>query len=299
MNLLKKIHGWKLPFLAVIGISFAIYVLFYRPAPPPKEPLTAPPQSQFKEKISGIGIIEPKSESISIGAELPGIIHRIFVKTGDQVKQGSPLFQLDTRDINAQIGVMEKNIITATNEAEDAASHFHTIQNITNRRVISQDAYNKRMYGEKIARAKLNALKESLTQLKITKERMTTKSPISGQILEQNIHPGEYVQGAAQPNGQPLLLMGDTSTLHVRVEIDEENLPKIKPTSVAEAYRRGDTTTPLPLTFVRFEPFVRPKQNIGNTGQRVDTRVLQIIYALPTVNIPLFSGQQLDVFIRR
>jgi multidrug efflux pump subunit AcrA (membrane-fusion protein) len=271
----------------------------YRPAPPPKEPLTPPPQSKFQEKISGIGIIEPKSESIFIGVEIPGIIQKIFVKTGDSIKQGAPLFQLDTRDIDAQINVMKKNIITATQEANDARAHFRSIQSVTNRRIISQDAYNKRMYGEKIAQGKLDSLKTSLIHLQTTKERMTTRAPISGQILELNVHPGEYAQGATQPNGQPWILMGDTSTLNVRVEIDEENLPKIKPTSIAESYRRGDTTTPLPLTFVRFEPFVRPKQNIGNTGQRVDTRVLQIIYALPKVDVPLFSGQQLDVFIKR
>jgi hypothetical protein len=53
-----------------------------------------------------------------------------------------------------------------------------------------------------------------------------------------------------------------------------------------------------PLQFVRFEPFVVPKRSLtGDSTERVDTRVLQIIYRIQRDDVPLFVGQQLDVFI--
>jgi outer membrane protein len=64
----------------------------------------------------------------------------------------------------------------------------------------------------------------------------------------------------------------------------------------AKAYKRGDTSKIYPLAFVRFEPYVAPKQNLAVTGQRVDTRVLQVIYALPE-GTDLFTGQQMDVYV--
>lgn len=61
---------------------------------------------------------------------------------------------------------------------------------------------------------------------------------------------------------------------------------------------RGNAVLKAPLEFVRFEPFVVPKRSLtGDSTERVDTRVLQVIYRVARDDVPLFVGQQLDVFI--
>ena len=56
---------------------------------------------------------------------------------------------------------------------------------------------------------------------------------------------------------------------------------------------RGNPEISVPLTFVRFEPYVLAKRSLtGDTTERVDTRVLQAIYEFAA-----FVGQQVDVFI--
>ena len=66
----------------------------------------------------------------------------------------------------------------------------------------------------------------------------------------------------------------------------------------AEATLRGRSTIRAPLSFVRLEPYVTPKKSLtGNPGERTDTRVLQAIYALDPDAMPVFVGQQVDVFI--
>jgi HlyD family secretion protein len=53
------------------------------------------------------------------------------------------------------------------------------------------------------------------------------------------------------------------------------------------------------LRFVRVEPYVVPKKSLtGENTERVDTRVLQVIYAVENPDPPLYVGQQLDVFIQ-
>ena len=62
---------------------------------------------------------------------------------------------------------------------------------------------------------------------------------------------------------------------------------------------KGDPTVTFPLVFTRIEPYVIPKVSLtGSSTERVDTRVLQVIYSLtrPT-DPPLYVGQQVDVFI--
>lgn len=70
-----------------------------------------------------------------------------------------------------------------------------------------------------------------------------------------------------------------------------------EPEPLASERSHGASIT-TPLEFVRFEPFVVPKRSLtGDSTERVDTRVLQVIYRVERDDIPLFVGQQLDVFI--
>jgi hypothetical protein len=56
----------------------------------------------------------------------------------------------------------------------------------------------------------------------------------------------------------------------------------------------------MPIRFVRIEPYVVPKRSLtGDSAERVDTRVLQIIFELDRPAVPLYVGQQVDVFIQR
>ena len=91
---------------------------------------------------------------------------------------------------------------------------------------------------------------------------------------------------------------GDSDKLHVRVDIDEYDIPRFVPNAPARATLKGQPTDFYPLKFVRIEPYVVPKKSLtGDNTERVDTRVLQVIYAIDSAGKRLFVGQQLDVFI--
>jgi hypothetical protein len=87
--------------------------------------------------------------------------------------------------------------------------------------------------------------------------------------------------------------------MHVRAEFDELEAGSIRAASAAYAALRGEDRR-LPLRLVRFEPLVTPKRQLsGSTRERVDTRVLQVVYAVARAEAPLFVGQQVDVFVDR
>jgi hypothetical protein len=61
---------------------------------------------------------------------------------------------------------------------------------------------------------------------------------------------------------------------------------------------RGNPELKAPLQFVRTEPAVIPKILLtGDTTQRTDTRVLQVVYSFDPAALPLYVGQMTDVFI--
>jgi hypothetical protein len=52
------------------------------------------------------------------------------------------------------------------------------------------------------------------------------------------------------------------------------------------------------LSFIRVEPYVMPKKSLtGDNTERVDTRVLQVIYRVDRDDPGLFVGMQVDVFL--
>src|SRR5207302_4970414 len=86
--------------------------------------------------------------------------------------------------------------------------------------------------------------------------------------------------------------------LHVRVDIDENDAWRFQTCAPAMASVRGNADIKTPLQYVRTDPDVIPKVTLtGDTTQRTDTRVLQVIYSFDPASLPPYLGQLMDVFI--
>jgi hypothetical protein len=46
------------------------------------------------------------------------------------------------------------------------------------------------------------------------------------------------------------------------------------------------------------EPYVVPKRSLtGDSNERVDTRVMQVLYSFNRADLPIYTGQLMDVYI--
>lgn len=63
------------------------------------------------------------------------------------------------------------------------------------------------------------------------------------------------------------------------------------------AFTHGDRIS-IELRFVRIDPRIVPKKSLtGGTTERVDTRVLFVVYEVVGATPPIDAGQKLDVFM--
>lgn len=148
-----------------------------------------------------------------------------------------------------------------------------------------------------VAEAEVFSAKATVEGARVNLERHTVAALVPAQVLQVNVRPGQF---AGQLNNNTLLVLGDTGTLHVRADIDEQDLDRFVKGAKAYAYLRGRSEPVYELTPYRVEPYVIPKRNLtGENSERIDTRVLQVIYALPSSvkRGELYVGQQMDVFI--
>ena len=128
--------------------------------------------------------------------------------------------------------------------------------------------------------------KADLESAKIDLDRLTVRAPVDGQVMQLKVHLGEYA-----PTGvlsQPLILLGGVEPMHVRVNVDENDAWRVRSSAQAIGFLRGNNQIKTPLHFVCFEPYVVPKVSLtGDSTERVDTRVLQIIYSFERGNLPI------------
>jgi multidrug resistance efflux pump len=128
-------------------------------------------------------------------------------------------------------------------------------------------------------------------------DRLTMRAPIAGVILQNKVRLGQFAQ--CGPLSEPLMILGSVTPLHVRVDVDEHDAWRVRGGAPAAASPRGNGSIRIPLEFVRFEPYVIPKKSLtGDSTERVDTRVLQVIYRVKDQNASLYVGQQMDVYIK-
>lgn len=144
------------------------------------------------------------------------------------------------------------------------------------------------------ARAALAQAEAAVEENRRNAARAVVRAPYDGTVLEMNVRAGEF----ATANRETLVLFGDLSSLRVRVDVDEESAPLVRGRPKAVAIVRGFPDRPVELEFVRTEPVVRPKRSLsGATNERVDTRVLQVLFRLGPSELPIYVGQQVDVYM--
>jgi multidrug efflux pump subunit AcrA (membrane-fusion protein) len=147
-----------------------------------------------------------------------------------------------------------------------------------------------------IARARVASAQAQVESAKTNLDRLTVRAPVDGRLLQVKIRPGEFA--AVGVLADPLILLGRTDVMHIRVDVDENEASRVRQGAKAVAYVRGNSSITTALDFVRVEPFIVPKRSLtGDTTERVDTRVLQVIYAFEPKDLPVYVGQQMDVYI--
>ena len=301
-----------LPIIAFAALAFGVVsVVRSQPRRQTNTPPSPPPVSPYERVVAADGLVEASSENISIGTSISEVVTGVPVVVGEKVKAGEPLFILDQRQLHADLLARQADLAVAETQvnvdaalSKDASQQLSFAETLVDKRAISSEELAKRRFAAEAAQARLDAAKAQTTaaaaQVKSVEtqiERSTVRAPIDGEVLQVKIHVGEYAPAGV--TATPLILLGRLKPLNIRVDVDEHEAWRVRPEAKATANVRGNANLKTPLTFVRFEPFVVPKKSLtGDSTERVDTRVLQVVYRVEDDSLPLFVGQQMDVFIQ-
>ena len=344
-----KLRFIVIPALAIAGIGLSMYTVRRQVPTSPVPPMSIEPaKSPFPRRIAGVGLVEPSSDVISVGSQLPGVVANVAVLEGQKVSEGDVLFSLDGRQTMADlaeararlaveerklgalkalprapsVAMAEATLASARAQLVDAKGRLDRLVELGPEAAASRnerprleyelaaaDAAVRRAEADlaevrqgtwpedmAVQEAQVEAARSAVKALEVTLERETVRSPISGTVLAVEIDEGEFVSPGSISE---FVALGDVDALHVRVQIDELDAWRFTPDCKAVAAPRGGSPARYPLAYLRTVPYVVPKKSLtGESAERIDVRVLQVLYR---VDVPagtrLFPGELLDVFI--
>jgi HlyD family secretion protein len=183
---------YGLPILAALALAFALLsTKRLGPAVTAAEPPQTPPRAQYAQQLGAVGLIEASSENVAISVPVPGLVTAVAVKAGEQVKRGQMLFQLDDRDLRAELALRQSSVEVAqarlakleagtrpeelppaqarVEEAkamlEDANVQLRVLEAVEDKRAIRQEDLLRRRRAVESAQARLQQSQASLKLL--------------------------------------------------------------------------------------------------------------------------------------
>jgi RND family efflux transporter MFP subunit len=312
MKIRQTLTRWGIPLVAV-ALALTAFRIIAANKPEDTQvalanpPATAPTAAQL---IAGAGLVEPSSELLAIAAAVPGVIDTVGVRVGQAVKKGDVLFTLDARSVQAELAQREAALISARQQVAEAQIQLEERQaslalyeGIGDARAMTQEELQRRRFAVQTAGARVASARAAVVQAQAAVKasateltRLTVRAPMDATVLRLTARPGQFAPAAQLQ--EPLVTLGRLDPLHVRIDVDEADLSRLTQGAAATVSPRGDSKNKVQAQFVRVEPLVIPKRSLTNAvSERVDTRVLQVVYALPADAKGFYPGQQVDAFV--
>lgn len=149
---------------------------------PPPESVTSivARQDEWPGTMAVIGTVEAV-HGVTVAADLPGIVSKITFDSGQSVREGDVLVELDTRQERAQLAALEA-------QRDLAGITYKRTQQLVSEGVISRQDYDQ-------ATAQQKSTEANVAEIRATIERKTIRAPFSGALGIRKVNLGQYLAG--------------------------------------------------------------------------------------------------------
>jgi membrane fusion protein (multidrug efflux system) len=173
----------------------------FQPPPEAVTTITAQPE-EWPATLSAIGTMAAV-QGVTVSADLPGTVERIFFDSGQAVRAGQMLAVLDTRQEQAQLSAIEA-------QRELARLTFERMQGLLNERVISAAEFDR-------ATAEYRQTDARLGEIRAVIERKTIRAPFSGILGLRQVNLGQYLAG-----GDALVSLQSLNPIYVNFGVPQQ-----------------------------------------------------------------------------
>jgi multidrug efflux system membrane fusion protein len=175
-------------------------------------------------ELPATGTVEPL-QTVSVQAQVGGILRRVAFKEGDEVKQGQVLFELDPRPYRAAldqaVAILARDRAQATNAAQEAKRYEALVE----KQYVTSQQYEQARTTAAASEATLAGSQGAVDEARLNLQYATIRAPISGRTGSVLLREGNLVRGNT---AEPLVTINRLRPILVRFAVPADNLPLIQ-----------------------------------------------------------------------
>lgn len=175
-------------------------------------------------RIEALGSVTPIA-SVAIKARIDSEIVGVHFRDGATVREGEPLFTLDSRALQAQIRQVQGLLEGAKAQLEQAERDVARYTELIAKNATTQVTLNNARTQVTIWRASVDSNTGQLENLNIQLSYCTIRAPISGRVSMAAVKIGNFVR---QADLAPLATIIQTAPVYVTFSVSQGYLPDLR-----------------------------------------------------------------------
>lgn len=176
-------------------------------------------------RVESLGTVQPLL-TVSIRSRVDSQVVKVHFEDGAKVKEGDPLFTLDSRAVDAQILQAEATLSRDKAQLEKAQRDLERVANLAAKGTLSQVQEADAKTNVEVLKATVAQDEANLQSLRVLRTYYDVKSPISGRIGVANVRQGAIVRSA--DSGTPLATINQIAPIYIAFGVAERFIPDLR-----------------------------------------------------------------------
>jgi multidrug efflux system membrane fusion protein len=177
--------------------------------------------------IEATGTVEPE-QSVTLRAQVSGVLDSVSFKEGDTVQAGQLLFEIDPRTYQAQYNQALAALARDQAQLENAKVQQARLEPLLGREFITQQEYDVAVTSTKSLEATVEADRAAVEQAKIQLDHSRIRAPISGRTGAVSVKPGNLVTASTGSGGATLVTINRLDPILVTFSIPERQFEEFR-----------------------------------------------------------------------
>lgn len=220
-------------------------------------------RGDIRVAVEAAGGIEPVT-TVEVKSKASGEILELNVDTGDTVDAGTLLARIDQRILKNSLDQAKASLEVSRAELTNAESQLERIQKLYEQESLSKADYEQSLLQHAAAKSQVVRGEIQVENAAIALEDTDVRAPISGTVIERLVEQGQVISSPMGDvgGGTLLLQMADLSRVRVRMLVDEIDIGKVQPGTIAQVNVAAYPTRSFEGAVLKVEPQASPQQNV-------------------------------------
>ena len=175
--------------------------------------------------IDAVGSVESE-HSVAVRPQVNGVLDAVLFKEGDRVKQGQPMFRLDSRPMQAAADQARAALARDQAQYTQAQAQEARLRPLMEKDYVTRQEYDVAATQAKALESTVNANKAALEQARLLQSYAHINAPISGRTGSLSVRAGNLVTGGT--GGAPLVVINSTQPILVSLSVPQRYLDEVR-----------------------------------------------------------------------